>query len=873
MAPPASGALTLRLRHADGHIICVKIEYTKTINPEDRGVALELIIQNAKDIWQKIDGSTVIANFAAMINNTNDYIYLKDRNHVFVATNQTFSIITDASKHWTDLIGKTDYEVFPEVLADAYYNLEKKAFASSQVEHECQEIHDKNGNQGWWDNHKYPIKDENGEIIGLFGIAHNITLAKRANEALVESNERLSLAMSASKLGVWDYNLETSKLEWDDFMFLLYDIERKDFKGTYDDWEKSLHPDDRIRCNHEIQDALSGEKDFNVKFRIACKNGKIRWVKASAKIFRDENGLVVRMLGTNIDITAEVDAISAQELASSIFESHESMIVTDANKIIIKVNEAFSAMTGYAPSEVIGKTPKVIGSGMQNKKFYNAMWKQINNNGKWEGEILNRRKSGETYPMKLAITAVKNYAGLVTNYVSVHSDISISKAAAESIKTLAFYDPLTQLPNRRLLLDELKNALATSARSGQRGALIFLDLDHFKTLNDTLGHSFGDLLLQQVALRLTASVRQNDTVARIGGDEFVILLTGLSGTLVEAAAQAKLVCEKIISAINEPYTLNTQVYRITPSLGITLFNGHEQVSEDLLMESDIAMYESKAQGRNTFRFFDPTMQEVINSRVKMEKKIRTALEQKQFELYYQVQVDSDNRPVGAEVLIRWIHPERGMISPADFIPFAEETGLIMPIGQWVVNAACLQLKAWQNMPIASALVLAVNVSAKQFHQQDFVEQVQIAIERHNINPALLKLELTESMLLHDIDDIIIKMGVLRDIGVRFSLDDFGTGYSSLQYLKKLPLTQLKIDQSFVRDISSDVSDRAIVRTIIVMAQSLDINVIAEGVETIEQRQYLFDNGCFYYQGYLFSKPLSIDSFEALLNKKPLPFNI
>jgi EAL domain-containing protein (putative c-di-GMP-specific phosphodiesterase class I) len=266
------------------------------------------------------------------------------------------------------------------------------------------------------------------------------------------------------------------------------------------------------------------------------------------------------------------------------------------------------------------------------------------------------------------------------------------------------------------------------------------------------------------------------------------------------------------------------------------------------------------------------MQEVINSRVNMNKKLRTALAQKQFELYYQVQVDSDSRPVGAEVLIRWIHPERGMISPADFIPFAEETGLIMPIGQWVVNAACLQLKAWQNMPLASALVLAVNVSAKQFHQQDFVEQVQTAIERHNINPTLLKLELTESMLLHDIDSIILKMGVLRDIGVRFSLDDFGTGYSSLQYLKKLPLTQLKIDQSFVRDITLDASDRAIVRTIIVMAESLGINVIAEGVETIEQRQYLFDNGCFYYQGYLFSKPLPIDSFEALLNKKLLPMN-
>ena len=557
-------------------------------------------------------------------------------------------------------------------------------------------------------------------------------------------------------------------------------------------------------------------------------------------------------------------------IAAIVFESQDAMFVTDANKYIIRVNQALTFVTGYSEKELIGKNPNIFNSGKHDHQFFTNMSLDIKNNGVWKGEIWNRHKNGEVYNNKLTITAVNNAAGVVTNFIATLTDITISNDAAEKIKQFAFYDHLTQLPNRRLLLDKVKHALTSSARSGQRGALIFLDLDHFKNLNDTLGHSFGDLLLQQVALRLTASVRQNDTVTRIGGDEFVILLENLSGSMVEAASQSKLVAEKIISNLNEPYTLNTHNYHSTPSIGIALFNSREQMPEDLMRQADIAMYESKAQGRNTFSFFDPLMQEVINDRVKMDSELRTAINEHQFKLYYQEQVDSDARPIGAEVLIRWMHPKLGIVLPADFIPFAEETGLIVPIGNWVINEACSQLKAWQQIPSARELVLAVNVSAKQLHQKDFVKQFQTTIEQHNVNPALLKLELTESMLFNNLDDIVVKMDALREIGVQFSLDDFGTGYSSLQYLKNLPLTQLKIDQSFVRDISHDASDRAIVRTIIVMAQSLGINVIAEGVETVEQRQYLFDNGCFNYQGYLLSKPLPINLFETQLKKYKAP---
>lgn len=551
-------------------------------------------------------------------------------------------------------------------------------------------------------------------------------------------------------------------------------------------------------------------------------------------------------------------------IAATAFESQAGIFVTNADNVILRINKAFTDITGYSAEEAVGQSPQLLSSGKQNRDFYTAMWQRVNSTGTWDGEVWNRRKNGEVYPEHLSITAIRDANNIVSNYVATLNDITEAKAAADEIMNLAFYDQLTQLPNRRLMLDRLRQALATSTRSGLSGALLFLDLDHFKTLNDTQGHDVGDILLQQVAARLTAGVRDVDTVARIGGDEFVILLESLSEEPIEAAAKTKVIAEKIILSLKKPYHLNALNYRNTASIGATLFMGREQQPEELLKQADIAMYQAKTSGRNTLRFFDQKMQEAITSRANMENELRKAIEQHQFQLFYQIQVDSLGHTLGAEVLIRWQNPQHGNISPSKFIPLAEDTGLILPIGQWVIDAACAQLKMWQQNPLSQDLTLAVNVSAKQFHQAFFVDQVKATLERHKINPTRLKLELTETMLVENIKDIIIKMKALSKIGIRFSLDDFGTGYSSLQYLKELPLDQLKIDKSFVRDIATNASDRAIVRTIITMASSLGINVIAEGVETEEQRQFLSDNGCKYYQGYLFSKPIAINKFEALL---------
>ncbi len=473
----------------------------------------------------------------------------------------------------------------------------------------------------------------------------------------------------------------------------------------------------------------------------------------------------------------------------------------------------------------------------------------------------------------IALTVIVSPALYLLLFRPLNQQAELERQLAESrsleadseIAHLAFFDQLTGLPNRRLLIDRLQQAFASSLRSGREGALLFLDLDNFKDINDTLGHDIGDLLLQQTAQRLEDCVREGDTVARLGGDEFVVMLEDLSKQHIEAAAiQAKAVGEKIRATLSQPYQLAKYEYHSTPSIGVTLFSDYGKSAEELLKRANIAMYQAKKAGRNALRFFNPKMQDDINARTSLEGELGKALEKQQFHLYYQIQVDSSHRPLGAEALIRWIHPERGMVSPAQFIPLAEDTGLILPIGQWVLDTACAQLKAWEQDALTRDLVLAVNVSAGQFSHADFVAQVQATVQRHAINPMRLKLELTESMLVEHIEDTIAIMSTLKAIGIEFSLDDFGTGYSSLQYLKKLPLDQLKIDQSFVRDLATDRNDKAIVRTIIAIAQSMELDVIAEGVETEEQRQLLVDKGCTHYQGYLFGKPVPIEEFEASL---------
>ncbi|HIJ37756.1 MAG TPA: EAL domain-containing protein [Rhodospirillaceae bacterium] len=563
------------------------------------------------------------------------------------------------------------------------------------------------------------------------------------------------------------------------------------------------------------------------------------------------------------DLTDRVKTEVELRIAAIAFQSQEGMVVTDPDGVILRVNQAFVGLTGYSAAEAVGRTPAILKSGRHNQEFYADMWKALKVKKYWQGEIWNRKKDGRFYVEWLTISAVSLPNGEVTHFVGAFSEITKNKEDEAKIHRLAYYDTLTELPNRRLLLDRVQKALASSSRTLCYGALLFLDLDNFKALNDSLGHDAGDQLLIEVARRIQSDLRTDDTVARLGGDEFVVMLENLSQEPQEAAAQTALVAEKIRETLFQPFNIYSHEYYCTTSIGVVLFIGQEDNIDTLMKRADMAMYDAKNFGRNVVRFFDPIMQVTMDARNSMEAELRLAIAHRQFQLHYQAQVEGpDNKIIGAEALIRWNHPVKGLVSPAEFIPLAEETDLILLLGKFVLTEACRQLSRWANQPGMEDLSIAVNVSARQFRQEGFVGQILHAVTASGANPRRLKLELTESLLLENVQEIIEKMAALKTAGVGFALDDFGIGYSSLSYLKRLPLDQLKIDQSFVRDIHTDPNDAAIAKTIVTLANSLGLGVIAEGVETAEQRDYLVASGCHTYQGYYFSHPLPIEEFES-----------
>ena len=568
----------------------------------------------------------------------------------------------------------------------------------------------------------------------------------------------------------------------------------------------------------------------------------------------------------DIDLTDRKAAeVQLRKLSLAVEQSPSSIVITDLDARIEYVNHSFIQNTGYSQKEVLGQNPRILQSGRNPPEFYFAMWQVLIQGQPWTGELHNKRKDGTEYTEFAVIAPLRQPNGEISHYVAVKDDITARKAAEDEANTLAFFDPLTHLPNRRLLIDRLERAIAAFERSKKYGALLLIDLDNFKILNDTLGHDLGDVLLQQVAQRLASSVREGDTVARLGGDEFVLILENLSVIPQRAASQAQLTGEMILSILKRPYDLTGNPHSSTPSIGVTLFAPHLQ-TDALLRQAELAMYQAKSAGRSALRFFDPEMQRTVSIRAGLETDLHEAILKHQFALHYQAQVTSDGRVIGAEVLLRWKHPERGMVSPAEFIPLSEETGMILPIGHWVLQTACAQLALWATQPAMSQLILAVNVSARQFRQADFVEEILSSLDHFGANPKRLKLELTENMLVDDVEDMIAKMSALRARGVSFSLDDFGTGYSSLSYLKRLPLDQLKIDQGFVRDILTDPNDAAIAKTIIALAESLGLGVIAEGVELEAQKEFLARHGCHVYQGYFFSRPLPLNIFESFASE-------
>lgn len=620
-----------------------------------------------------------------------------------------------------------------------------------------------------------------------------------------------------------------------------------------------LHADQDIYYRHRNRLQATGEAQ-SCDLRMVNHQGGPFWAHLESTVALDETGKPAnRLVLSDISELKRAEESlreSAQHTQAILDNMVDGVITVTQSGLIESFNKAACSIFGYPSEEVIGQP---ISRLLPDPSL------------EWPGDYLQHtpapgfahlsgpprdqvglRKNGTSLPLSVSVYQISRADQPI--FVGIVRDITQRRLDEEEIRRLAYYDPLTGLPNRRLLMDRLKRAVTTSSRTGQHGAVMFLDLDNFKQLNDSLGHDLGDVLLQQVASRLTSCAREGDSVARLGGDEFVVLLECLSVYAPEAASQAEAVAARLLEALRRPFILRENTHQNTPSIGIVIFTQEQETIDNLLKKADVAMYQAKSAGRNTARFFDPAMQAEVAAKATLEKDMRFGLNNDEFTLYYQIQVGLSGTPSGVEALVRWIHGKRGLVSPAQFIPLAEESGLILPLGHWVLETACQQLVAWSHHPQTAHWTMAVNVSVSQFSKADFVASVAAALIKTGADPSLLKLELTESMLVNNVEDVITKMNAIHAFGVGFSLDDFGTGFSSLQYLKRLPVQQLKIDQSFVRDVLTDPNDAAIARTIVNLGHSLGLTVIAEGVETLEQRNFLTELGCDAFQGYFFGHP-------------------
>lgn len=801
------------------------------------------------------------ASLRAILDNSPYMAWLKNTEGRYVLVNQVY-LEYFRLKDMSQIVGKTDLDFQQKELAEIYRAHDMDVMTSRQQKYFEGPSFD-GEKEHWTETFKTPVIDKNGVVLGTTGFARDISERKQAELELQRNRDLLNEAQRLGQLGSWELNLVSGELRWTDEIYRIFDLDPAQFSPTYENFLNVIHPDDRDKVNRAYTQSLDNRQPYDIEHRLLLADGRIKWVRERCSSEFDAAGKPLRSVGAVQDITGQHLVAEQLRIAATTFETQEAICITDPQANILRVNRAFQDITGYTPDEVLGRNTRILSSGREDKSFYVAMWQQLLATGSWSGEIWDRRKDGRIYPKWMTISAVKDEQGTTTEYVSIFSDISARKQAEAEIRNLAFYDALTGLPNRRLLLDRLHLALSVSARSHSYGAVLFLDMDKFKVLNDTMGHDYGDVMLVEVGRRIQSCVREVDTVARLGGDEFVVLIEEIDRNAQEASQKVALIAEKVRASLAAPYLLKGYEYHSSPSIGVCQYKGNGESVDTLLKHADLAMYQVKDSGRNGARFFDPAMQHAVEVHAALEADLRRALPNRELILHYQLQVDSELRPFGAEALLRWTHPQRGMVPPAQFIPVAEDSALICEIGHWVLETACRQLAVWDEVESMRNLELAINVSAHQFHKPDFVETVAAVVREHQFAPARLKLELTESVVLNDVADVVTKMHALKALGVKLSLDDFGTGYSSLSYLKQLPLDQIKIDRGFVRDIATDPNDAVMVQTIIGLAQNFRLNVIAEGVETEAQLDFLKHNGCMAYQGYMFGKPIPLDEFEKL----------
>ena len=713
------------------------------------------------------------------------------------------------------------------------------------------------GTVRWLFGNSLPQRETDGSVL-WHGFITDVTERKRATASLLESEARFRTMADSAPVLIW--------IARPDKFFHYFNKGWLEFTGRTmtqeigNGWIANVHPEDFQHCFDTYVTSFDARQEFRMEYRLRRFDGEYRWLLDHGVPLYDQQDTFLGYIGSCIDITPRKLVEADLRIASTAFESQEAMAITDKNQIILRVNQAFVRVTGYSVEEAIGKTPTLLKSGLQDVRFYQTMWENLSRDGHWQGEIWNRRKNGEVYPEWLNITAVTDERGQVTNYVASFSDITERKTAEHEIQHLAFYDPLTQLPNRRLLQERLKHGIDVEKREGKQLALLMLDLDRFKAVNDSLGHQAGDALLQQVAGRITNRLRKVDLVARLGGDEFIVLLEDISHP-----NDAARIAEEIIADLSTPFRLiQSDDVRIGASIGISLYPQHGDSPEMLLDHADAALYHAKDQGRGCFAYFSENLTLAVRERIALEARLRKAIKQQELRVFYQPQVDiATGYIVGAEALVRWQDPNEGLIPPCRFIPIAEETNLIVEIGEWVLRETCRQGRHWLDEGLP-ALTLAVNVSPHQFRRSDINALVATVLGDTGFPAEQLELEITESGLMENQNKTTTILNSLHAQGIRLAIDDFGTGYSSLTYLKHFPLDVLKIDKGFIDDIPHNKDDMEIAATIVAMGHTLGFKVLAEGVETLEQLAFLQAQNCDLYQGYLKSRPLSADDFVALL---------
>ncbi len=688
---------------------------------------------------------------------------------------------------------------------------------------------------------------------------------KESYGQLQRSEERYRLVADATQDGLWDWDVATGKVEYGAAWERLLGYAAEEVEPVYSFWESRIHPDDCAAALRAIQSHFQGNsRAISIEHRLRTKGGDWKWFLGRGQVVeRTPEGKPLRAVGTISDISERKQADEQLQLSATVFDNvAEGIMITDAHANILSVNRAFSEITDHPSGDVIGHNPHFLSSGHHDAEFYRALWASLNSTGQWQGEIWDRRKNGKLYLKWLSIKAVKDAKGDLAHYVGIFSDITALKENEARILHLAHHDALTGLPNRYLLQDRLNRALASAERDKSQVAMLFLDLDRFKIINDSLGHAVGDQLLKMVAERLEKCVRLSDTVSRLGGDEFLVILPQLR----ESETVAR-IAQKILDSLLQPFDIAGHAITSTFSIGISFYPNDGNDFATLLQMADTALGNAKASGRNTYQFFTQNMNVHALDRLNMENCLRNALERNELSLHYQPQVDlRSGLVIGAEALLRWNSAELGSVSPVQFIPIAEDSGLIFSIGKWVLQQACRQMRAWLDAGYPE-IVVAVNISSTQFRRGDLVATVAEAIQLSGINPGSIELELTESVLMQDSDLVMNTLAKLKAVGVMLSIDDFGTGYSSLSYLKRFSVDKLKIDQSFVRDLAVDKDDSAIVLAVIQLGRSLKLKTIAEGVETEEQLAFLRDRGCHEAQGYLISRPVPAQEFVSFLENR------